>query len=95
MPDEITSPALQVSKNPPLLEVKNVTAGYGKKQEITAIKGANLSIEPGETVGVIGESGSGKTTLGRVISGLMAPKQGQVFLNGQALQSNLSKRSRE
>ena len=38
MPDEITSPALQISKNPPLLEVKNVTAGYGKKQEITAIK---------------------------------------------------------
>ena len=95
MPDEITSPALQISKNPPLLEVKNVTAGYGKKQEITAIKGANLSIEPGETVGVIGESGSGKTTLGRVISGLMAPKHGQVFLNGQVLQSNLSKRSRE
>jgi len=91
MPDEITSPALQVSKNPPLLEVKNVTAGYGNKQEIIAIKGTNLSVEPGETVGVIGESGSGKTTLGRVISGLMAPKQGQVLLNGQALQSNLSK----
>ena len=81
MPDEINSPLLNVLKAPPLLEVKDVTAGYGKNQEIIAVEDINLVIEPGETVGVIGESGSGKTTLGRLISGLMAPTTGEIFLS--------------
>ena len=94
MPDEINSPLLNVLKAPPLLEVKDVTAGYGKNQEIIAVEDINLVIEPGETVGVIGESGSGKTTLGRLISGLMAPTNGEIFLSGQLLKNNVSRRSR-
>ena len=94
MPDEINSPLLNVLKAPPLLEVKDVTAGYGKNQEIIAVEDINLVIEPGETVGVIGESGSGKTTLGRLISGLMAPTTGEIFLSGQLLKNNVSRRSR-
>ena len=94
MPDEINSPLLNVLKTPPLLEVKDVTAGYGKNQEIIAVEDINLVIEPGETVGVIGESGSGKTTLGRLISGLMAPTTGEIFLSGQLLKNNVSRRSR-
>ena len=94
MPDEINSPLLNVLKTPPLLEVKNVTAGYGKNQEIIAVEDINLVIEPGETVGVIGESGSGKTTLGRLISGLMAPTTGEIFLSGQLLKNSVSRRSR-
>ena len=94
MPDEINSPLLNVLKTPPLLEVKDVTAGYGKNQEIIAVDDINLVIEPGETVGVIGESGSGKTTLGRLISGLMAPTTGEIFLSGQLLKNSVSRRSR-
>ena len=94
MPDEINSPLLNVLKAPPLLEVKDVTAGYGKNQEIIAVEDINLVIEPGETVGVIGESGSGKTTLGRLISGLMAPTNGEIFLSGQLLKNNVARRSR-
>ena len=94
MPDEINSPLLNVLKAPPLLEVKDVTAGYGKNQEIIAVEDINLVIEPGETVGVIGESGSGKTTLGRLISGLMAPTNGEIFLSGQLLKNSVSRRSR-
>jgi peptide/nickel transport system ATP-binding protein len=94
MPDEINSPLLNVLKTPPLLEVKDVTAGYGKNQEIIAVEDINLVIEPGETVGVIGESGSGKTTLGRLISGLMAPTTGEIFLSGQLLKNSVSRRSR-
>ena len=94
MPDEINSPLLNVLKAPPLLEVKDVTAGYGKNQEIMAVEDINLVIEPGETVGVIGESGSGKTTLGRLISGLMAPTTGEIFLSGQLLKNSVSRRSR-
>ena len=94
MPDEINSPLLNVLKAPPLLEVKDVTAGYGKNQEIIAVEDINLVIEPGETVGVIGESGSGKTTLGRLISGLMAPTTGEIFLSGPLLKNSVSRRSR-
>ena len=94
MPDEINSPLINVLKAPPLLEVKDVTAGYGKNQEIIAVEDINLVIEPGETVGVIGESGSGKTTLGRLISGLMAPTNGEIFLSGQLLKNSVSRRSR-
>ena len=94
MPDEINSPLINVLKAPPLLEVKDVTAGYGKNQEIIAVEDINLVIEPGETVGVIGESGSGKTTLGRLISGLMAPTTGEIFLSGQLLKNSVSRRSR-
>ncbi|MFK4484940.1 ABC transporter ATP-binding protein [Bradyrhizobium sp. USDA 336] len=39
----------------------------------------------GETLGIIGESGSGKSTLGRMISRLLSPSHGRVFLGGQDL----------
>jgi peptide/nickel transport system ATP-binding protein len=93
MPSKISTPDIS-TQTPPLLQVENVTAGYGPKQQSIALRGINLSIQQGETVGVIGESGSGKTTLGRLISGLMSPKSGCIHLNGQRLKHHVSKRSR-
>ena len=55
----------------------------------------SIKVNPGETVGIIGESGSGKTTLGRVISGLMAPTNGQIELQGKVLNNSYKQRSRE
>ena len=95
MPDELSSSYLNTAKSASLIDVQDITAGYGKQQEMIAVENVNLSIEPGETVGIIGESGSGKTTLGRVISGLMAPKTGCVTLNGKPLQGDLAQRSRD
>jgi peptide/nickel transport system ATP-binding protein len=95
MPEKIHAPTILTHIDTPLLRVDNVTAGYGPNQEIIALQGINLTIERGETVGVIGESGSGKTTLGRLISGLMAPKSGAVFLDGNQLAPRVSARSRE
>jgi tungstate transport system ATP-binding protein len=46
---------------------------------------ANLTIAPGEIFAVVGPSGSGKSTLLRLLNGLEAPSQGQVFLSGQLL----------
>jgi peptide/nickel transport system ATP-binding protein len=57
----------------PLLEVSEVSAGYGRAHEFMALHAVSLQAFAARTVGIIGESGSGKTTLGRVISGLMAP----------------------
>ena len=95
MPDELSSSYLNTSKKTSLIDVQDITAGYGKQQEMIAVKNVNLSVEPGETVGIIGESGSGKTTLGRIISGLMAPKTGCVMLNGKPLKGDIAHRSRD
>lgn len=95
MPEEIHAPPALTTKEPPLLEVRNVTAGYGPAQDIIALRDVNLTINEGETVGVIGESGSGKTTLGRLISGLMGARKGGVYLDGKPLAPSVGQRSRD
>ncbi len=95
MPEEIGAPQLSAGADPPLLEVRNVTAGYGRHQDIIALRDIDLTIRAGETVGVIGESGSGKTTLGRLISGLMAAREGGVYLDGRQLAQSVGQRSRD
>jgi NitT/TauT family transport system ATP-binding protein len=51
----------------------------------TAVAGANLRIEAGEFVSVVGPTGCGKSTLLNVAAGLLAPSEGQVSVFGQAL----------
>ena len=46
------------------------------------LSAASLSLEPGQTLGVVGASGSGKTTLARVVAGALAPASGAVRLDG-------------
>lgn len=48
-----------------------------------AIESVSLSIEPGEAVALIGRSGCGKSTLLHIISGLVKPTAGQVFIDGR------------
>ena len=50
---------------------------------VDAVLGANLSLERGGTLGLIGESGSGKTTLGRCVLGLLDPEEGSIRIDGQ------------
>ncbi len=66
----------------PLLDLKNVTASYGLGQ---ALGGIDLSVEPGELVGIVGPNGHGKTTLLRTISGLMAKVGGRIEFGGQSI----------
>jgi len=65
-----------------LLELRGVTAGYG---HFTALWDVTLRVDSGEAVAVVGPNGSGKTTLLRVISGLIAPRAGQLVFDGAAL----------
>ena len=64
----------------PLLEVKGVGKSFRKADgdELVVLDAVNLSLRPGEIVGLLGRSGSGKSTLLRLIAGLDAPSRGQV-----------------
>ena len=60
-----------------LLSVRNLCAGYGQVQ---VLWGADLIIERGRIVCLVGSNGAGKSTLLRAISGLIKPTSGRVFL---------------
>jgi ABC-type polysaccharide/polyol phosphate transport system ATPase subunit len=53
-----------------------------RARDVWAVRDASFSVEPGESVGVIGRNGSGKTTLLRLIAGIFAPTTGSVEVGG-------------
>lgn len=66
-----------------MIEVKNVTKIYNKKNAFTALDNINLTIPSNTSVAILGKSGSGKSTLMHVISGLDKPQKGQVLVDGE------------
>lgn len=74
-----------MSKNTPLLEVKNLTkhfpAAHGKV--VHAVNNVSFSVEQGETLGIVGESGCGKSSMGRTILKIHNPTSGQILFNGE------------
>ena len=68
----------------PLLETKNLKKYFKTpKGPLHAVDGINLTIEKGQTLGVVGESGCGKSTLGRAILRLLPADGGEVLFDGK------------
>ena len=65
-----------------MLEVKDIHSYYG---HIHALKGISLTVEQGEIVTLIGANGAGKTTTLKTISGLLHPRQGEIWLEGERI----------
>ena len=63
-----------------MLEVKDLQVYYGM---IQAIKGISFEVNQGEVIALIGANGAGKTTILHTVTGLIAPKAGQIFFEGQ------------
>jgi len=78
-----------------LLQTKNLikyyTAGWGlfnrASLQVHAVDGVAISIERGETLGLVGESGCGKSTLGRLIARLENPDAGNIFYQNKDITS--------
>lgn len=74
----------------PLLEIRNLKKSFPVKEGLLmrakqfnqAVNDISLFIQPGETLGLVGESGCGKSTLGRCLVKLYQPDQGQILFNG-------------
>jgi len=65
-----------------MLELNNLTAGYGSFQALFSV---NLEVKKGEAIAVIGPNGAGKTTLLRTISGMLPVQSGNLSMEGTSL----------
>ncbi len=65
-----------------MLELDDVHTYYG---HIHALKGISINVNQGEIVTLIGSNGAGKSTTLKTISGLLAPRTGQIRLQGQVI----------
>ncbi|GAA4999102.1 ABC transporter ATP-binding protein [Streptomyces siamensis] len=61
------------------------SGGLFTRDRVYALTGADLTVAPGETVGVVGESGCGKSTLAKVLVGVQRPTSGSVTFGGRDL----------
>src|SRR4051794_2357767 len=71
-----------MSENTPLLEVRGITKQY---PGVKALKGVDFDVRSGEVHCLLGPNGAGKSTLIKCVSGVVAPTEGEIRVNGELL----------
>ena len=75
-----------------LYEAKNITKRYGN---LVALDGVDFYIAPNEVVGLLGDNGAGKSTLIKMMSGVVDPNEGNIFVDGKETKIKNRKESEE
>ena len=65
------------------ITLKNISFSYSKEEPV--IKHVSFNIREGSYTSIIGHNGSGKSTLGRLIIGLLAPNDGEIYIDEELL----------
>jgi peptide/nickel transport system ATP-binding protein len=86
---DVGRPSLPDSSRRPVLEVRDLTAAYHRRE---VIHGLSFTVHTGECVALVGESGSGKSTLSKCVVGLHTEQGGQVAFEGEPLNARARRR---
>ncbi len=70
---------MRMTTTSPALEIRGLRKSYGEKE---AVKGIDLTIQPGEFCGLLGPNGAGKTTTLKMVVGLLTPTSGSISVFG-------------
>ncbi|MCB1556931.1 MAG: ABC transporter ATP-binding protein [Alphaproteobacteria bacterium] len=79
--DKPDAPALSVSKA--RLEFEGISFRYSEKQNLPALNGFSLNVQPGQKIGLVGPSGAGKTTIVSLLLRLYDLQEGSIAIDGQ------------
>ncbi|MCF1467518.1 ABC transporter ATP-binding protein [Agrobacterium vitis] len=93
MPDTVKS------ASPPALEIRDLVVRYNgrsglfarQRGSVHAVQNVSFSIQPGETLALVGESGCGKSTIGRTIMRLVDARSGEIRVNGHKVSNKMQK----
>ena len=66
----------------PILKLENVSLSFGNRQILENI---NFEINKGEIFGMLGPNGVGKSTIFNLVTGLISPEKGSIFIGGKRL----------
>ncbi|MBP5303448.1 MAG: ABC transporter ATP-binding protein [Clostridia bacterium] len=67
-----------------MIEIQNVTKTFNN--DVVAVNNLSLTVNNGEIVGFVGPNGAGKTTTLKMMTGILKPDQGSVYINGTDIQ---------
>ncbi|TYL55057.1 sugar ABC transporter ATP-binding protein [Nocardioides sp. BGMRC 2183] len=91
-PVNLSSEKAAAERVVPVLEARNLVKTFG---HVVGLAGIDLTLRPGEILGVIGDNGAGKSTLIKCLTGALVPDSGELFLEGRPVSFRRPQDARE